>query len=73
MHPIRHKTLFAAVFVFAAGFASAVVAGETCSDCNEVFRNCMWTVGDQNFCAHEYNLCAGPINCPLMPEVIIFP
>lgn len=73
MQSIRHKTLFAAVFVFAAGFASTAIAGETCFDCNEVFRVCMTTIGDQNYCAHEYNLCAEPIGCPLMPEVIIFP
>lgn len=73
MHPIRHKTLFVAAFVFAAGFASTTIAGETCADCNDVFRNCMMTVSDQNFCAHEYNRCAQPINCPLMPEVVIFP
>lgn len=73
MRSIRHKTLFAAAFMFAASFASIAIAGESCSDCDDLHRHCMSTVGTANLCAHEYNRCAQPLNCPLMPEDVIFP
>ncbi|ATE74345.1 MULTISPECIES: hypothetical protein [Lysobacter] len=71
MRSIRHKTLFAAAFVFAAGFASTASAG-SCIECMDIYNACMTaTGGDYGVCAHQHNLCAAPQNCPLMPEIII--
>ncbi|SDY17851.1 hypothetical protein [Lysobacter enzymogenes] len=69
MHPIRRRlTLFAAAFVFAAGFAGTAVAG-SCWDCLQIYNDCMNEPGTtQSRCAHRHNLCAQPMNCPLMPE-----
>lgn len=74
MRSIRHKTLFAvAAFVFAAGFTSSALA-QGCFECQNIYDGCMIrTFGNYGICAHEYNLCAQPIGCPLMPEIIIDP
>lgn len=68
MRSTRHKTLFAAAFVFAAGFAGAAMAGG-CFDCRRIYDACMNEIGTtQSQCAHRHNVCAQPLNCPLMPE-----
>ena len=69
MYGIRHKTLFLAVFVFAAGFAGSAFAQRNCSWCTAIYDHCMAQPdADQGLCAREHNRCAEPINCPLMPE-----
>lgn len=74
MRSIRQQTLLAAAaFVFAAGFTSSALA-QGCFGCQTIYDNCMTqTFGNYGICAHEYNVCAQPINCPLMPEIIIDP
>lgn len=71
MRNSRHKLLFAAVFVFAAGFASAASAqfGRGCDSCMYSYEVCMSQPdAEQWMCARQHNLCAEPRNCPLMPE-----
>lgn len=69
MQSIRHKTLFAAVFVFAAGFASTADAHRDCAECMVIYDMCMARPGtDQWICAREHNECAQPMFCPVMPE-----
>ena len=71
MHRIRHKTLFLAAFVFAAGFAGTAAA-TSCWDCQQIYDACMREgSSSQSHCAHLYNQCAQPILCPLMPETEI--
>lgn len=71
MRSIRHNTLFAAAFVFAAGFAGTAAAG-SCWDCQQIYTACMQEPGTtQSQCAHRHNDCARPMNCPLMPETEI--
>lgn len=67
----QHKLLFAAVFVFATGFASAASAqfGRGCDSCMSTYNYCMSLPdAEQWICARQHNDCAEPKNCPLMPE-----
>lgn len=69
MGSIRHKTLFLAAFVFAAGFAGSALAASDCSMCMGIYDQCMAQPdADQGVCARLHNQCAQPMNCPLMPE-----
>lgn len=64
----RHIVMFAAAFAFVAGFAGTAVAG-SCWDCMQIYDACMLEPGTtQSRCAHRHNVCAQPMNCPLMPE-----
>ena len=70
MRSIRHKTtLFAAAFVFAAGFAGSALATPDCSPCIAIYDSCMARPGaDPEQCAREHNRCAGPLGCRYLPE-----
>lgn len=69
MRSISRKTLFAAMFVFAAGFASAGPYRPVCPECDLIFEACLQRPGmDQWSCAPEYNACAGPSGCRQKPE-----
>lgn len=68
MRSIRHKTLYAAAFVFAVGFAAtgATAAGK-CDPCRQIYDDCMAAPGGSyEVCARQYNDCVPP-TCPLMP------
>ncbi|MEH6416149.1 hypothetical protein [Pseudomonas sp. CGJS7] len=68
----RNKTLLAAMFVFAAGFATASSAqfNPRCEGCMGTYNYCMAQPGAEQWaCAHEYNRCAQPAGCLLMPEL----
>ena len=68
MRSIRHKTLYLAAFVFAAGFAGSASAQRTCDMCMDGFRYCIADqILDRSQCVDQYNACASPMNCPLMP------
>lgn len=67
MHLIRHKTLFVAAFVFAAGFVGTAAA-TSCWDCQQIYTACMNDpLSNHRRCPNLYNECADPIGCPLMP------
>lgn len=70
MRSIRHKTLYAAAFVFAAGFAAtaatAATAAGKCDPCRQIYDACMAASGGYEVCARQYNDCV-PAGCPLMP------
>ena len=69
MQSIRHKTLFAALFVFSAGFASTATAIGFCRECLDIYEACMQRAGtDQWICAREHNQCAQPLGCRVLPE-----
>lgn len=69
MQAFRRKTLFAATFLFAAGFASTVMAHDYCQQCLDIYDACMQRAGtDPWICAREHNLCAQPLNCRVLPE-----
>lgn len=70
MPSIRHKTLFAAMFVFAAGFTSIASASFNvrCEACLNNYSYCMSQPGaSETFCVYEYNLCAAANGCLPMP------
>lgn len=67
----RNKTLLAAMFVFAAGFASVASAqfDLRCQSCMNTYDYCMAQPdAEQWACARDYNRCAQPAGCLLMPE-----
>ncbi|ALN88919.1 hypothetical protein LC55x_5673 [Lysobacter capsici] len=68
----QHKTLLAAMFVFAAGFASASSAqfNPRCEGCMNTYDYCMSQPdAEQWLCVHQYNVCADRAGCLLMPEI----
>ncbi|MBW8808218.1 hypothetical protein [Lysobacter capsici] len=70
MRITRHKTLFAAAFVFATAFASTASASFDwrCESCMSTYDYCA-SQPDASIdaCVTEYNICAGRYNCPYMP------
>lgn len=70
MQSIRHKTLFAALFVFATGFTSIASASfdVRCEACMNTYHYCMSQPGaSEPACVDQYNLCAAANGCLPMP------
>lgn len=70
MQSIRHKTLFAALFVFAAGFASIASASFNgrCEACMNTYNYCMSQPdASETVCVNQHNQCAAASGCPPMP------
>lgn len=69
MHALQRKSLFAAIFVFAAGFASTAMANRYCTQCLDIYDACMQRAGTAPWiCAREHNQCAQPLGCRVLPE-----
>lgn len=68
MNSFQKKILFAAVFVFATGFASTAVAIGDCTVCKNIYTSCMARPNaNEEQCVIAHNRCAGPRGCPVMP------